>query len=356
MVRTGIIGAGNIGTALLSEARKAGQNVIYVATTSGVYDAHKVRDLPPDSQIKYYLRAHSELKVASSEDYLAPFKELDCAALAIPTLDDGEQATHYLDELLKYIPVSTSEKGALSLNFEHFTDSINDGRLGYRAAAGGGTCAIPAMRSRITPRFNGRLDMIINGTINYILDGRFNGRSTETLVREVKRLNYAEPGENTPFDVGKAEVCGDLPKKIIVVFNSFMLALDEKDFITINDIMPHITDLTPQMFDDVLDEAKETCVRHVVSIRRTDGRTEKLKYGFSIRHNGWQIEGGFRSIGNNSAYNPLLTHGVDNVMVMEEDNGDTYILAKGPGAGGPPTARAMLLDFDEMIKAGHIKK
>ncbi len=350
----GFIGAGNIGTEAIKQSRQKGYGIGPVVTSSGVYDMSKVQAWKGD--LSAYLKEHPEYVLAKQSDCMAPLREADAVFLSIPTHDNGEEACRYINGLLENgRPVITCEKGALSLHFAELLKPIKERMLGYRATVGGGTSMLKYMEERVRPGFEGRVYAIVNGTLNFIFDGISNGRSPGEMVAEASMLGYAEPGAENTLDVVNTEAGKDVPRKSAILFNNFLRSLGEDRFIT-SDILFHTTRrINPEMMRELIRQAGNR--RYIVSIRRPDSEAEDVIGGYGLEFSGWRLEGGFRPISDNPLYQRMLTRGVDNSILVAEGVDETrgvYNL-RGPGAGAPPTASAMMRDLEDMQQSGLIK-
>ncbi len=355
MARIGLIGGGNIGTALVRQGRAKGYDFGPVVTTSGVYDVTGLQSWK--DELSDYLRNNPEYRIAKADDYIVPLQEIDAVCLAIPTKDNGETAYKYLYQLLNDgHPASTCEKGALSLHFGDLLEPFENGRLGYRATVGGGTSMLKYMQERVMPGFEGKIYAVVNGTMNFVFDGVSSGRSMGEMTNEARRLGYAEPGAENALDVINEEACGDVPRKSTILFNVFLESLGLDGFITYHLIQPATKRITPNMLKELVRQAGNR--RYIVSISRPDGDGEDIIGGYSLEIDGWKLQGGFRPISDDPLYQRLLPRGVDNAILIAEgvdESGGVYNL-KGPGAGAIPTANAMLRDLDDMRKLGVIKE
>lgn len=360
MARIGLIGAGTIGTELAIQSRKKGLVVGPVVTTSGVYDLSQVEDWQFGDwkrDLSSYMRGHPEYAIERHGGYHGSLKETDAVFLAIPTRDNGEEACRYINGLLADgKPVVTCEKGALSLYFAELLEPLEKGRLGYSATVGGGTSLLKYMQERVRRGFAGRVDAIVNGTLNFTWDGVSSGRSLGEMITEAKMLGYAEPDAESPLDVVNTEAGRDVPRKATILFNTFLRAQGGEKFITSELVAPTVRRITPEMLRGLVRQAGSR--RYIVSIRRPDSDDGDVIGGFSLDYDGWRLEGGFRWTSEDPLYQRLLTSGVDNAILIAEgpdESGGVYSL-RGPGAGPSPTAAAMLRDLDDMMRTGIVKR
>jgi len=123
--------------------------------------------------------------------------------------------------LSRKIPMVLAGKAALSEHYYELQPHL--GRMGVNATVGGATKILEEMERDL--RFDdGRhsvVELVINGTLSYIMTNVWAGRPLEATIREAVYLKFAEPGINNqipdPFGVFKGEVEGDIPKKVRII-------------------------------------------------------------------------------------------------------------------------------------------
>lgn len=151
---------------------------------------------------------------------------VDLAVFALPS--GGKNAAAIELELMRLflkrnIPVVTAGKAALSEHYDHLSSYST--RLGIDASVGGEVRILKELKDnlRLDKGQDSVVELVLNGTLSYIMSSVWAGRPLETVIREAVRLGFTEPGINNqmpnPLDVFKAEVEGDVPKKIAIILN-----------------------------------------------------------------------------------------------------------------------------------------
>lgn len=318
--RVGLVGNGRIGREVRRRVERLGSQPVFVKTRSGL-------EVPGGGAKR-------------GGEYPA----VDLVYLAIPTEDDGRAAKEYIEHFLSEgAAVVTCEKGALSEYYAEFAPRLE--RIGLSATVGGGTRMLGYVRERVGRRTQ-EVHAVINGTLNFIMDGVASGRTMGQMVAESRLLGYAEPGraEDRPddgiLDVINGEACGDLPKKATILFNHCL------GKVPVRASKVRTRALREADLDELERHAKRW--RYIVSFLRTDEGSGEAPGpgGFVHQADGWEISGGFRNIDENPLFVRLVPHGVDNAVLVSEGSraGDGQYAVSGPGAGPAPTAASMLLD------------
>lgn len=323
-MKVGIIGYGKIGTEVGRRVLERNWEIGVVTNTSGVYKV-------PEKGLR--------IKVDEPSNWLNHFEKVDIAVLCIPTLDNGKIAYDYIKTLVeKDIPVVTSEKGAFGNYFPELESWID--KIGYSAVVGGGTRMLHWLRDRLTPpRHITEIHLIINGTLNYCLDGWDRGRDIDEVVEEAKKLNYAEPGAQNTLEVINTESCRDVPMKIASLLNVCNFGkIRAKDI-----------DIKRISGADLKKLARESHIRrHIVSIVRKENDDDIIDMigGFKFEINDWCVSAGFKNKTENPLFRQLVPPGVNNAALIHGVDG-TYILT-GPGAGDTPTVMgAIIKDIED---------
>ena len=323
-MKTGIIGAGRIGSVLYKKTVSLGWEIKFILKDDGVY------------------RNLSE-RMDNLENRQNYFKDLDVVFLAIPTFDDGKTAFDYMTSLLeKNIPVVTCEKGSLSNYFSELEKWID--KIGYSATVGGGTRLLRYLERRINPQVN-EVQAVINGTLNYIFDEISKGRNLGEVVEEVKRLGYTEPGASSPIDIINKESLGDAPMKSAILFNVCFRKFTPKRMKAKN---VELNKIGKQELRNLITEANNR--RYIVSITKGNNKEDVIG-GFKYQIDDWTISAGFKRIDDNPLFRKLIPEGVDNaVLISEGEFGreGTYVLS-GPGAGSGPTTNSMIIDAEAIL-------
>ncbi len=321
MERIIIIGAGRIGTRLYQRIVVRGWKVPVIITRKGVFKDIELTE-----------------KIAEQESYL-DYLDADAVCLAIPTLDDGTIAFNYMKAVLeKDVPVVTCEKGALGNYFPELRQWL--GMIGYNASVGGGSKLLE-LAKRVDAEVK-EIYAIVNGTLNYCLDGMSRGRTIYEVSDEVKKLGYAEPGQATPLEIINEEANQDIPKKVAILFNTCFPGQS----LRAKEIYPQT--ISEASLNKLISEASKR--RHIVSITRED-LEEDMIGGFKREEEGWIISGGFKNKDENPLFHRLVPSGVNNsLLICKGEHGrDGTPCLVGEGAGVNPTTAVMMEDLVELI-------
>lgn len=275
----------------------------------------------------------------------AAIKELpDVIFIAMPSTDDGRPAYEYIASILAAGKlVVTAEKGALANYFSKLKKE-SDGfrRLGVNATVGGGTRLVSTLQAYCEDKANIRqLHLALNGTLTAVFSSLAAGQPLDKAVQKAVRAGLAEPGHHNSYDVIRSEAEGDIPKKTAILFNRLGLSGEVLDWQKLR------FELTDREIRQAVKQAKTR--RFIVSIYPTTKLTDDgVVGGFSTRHDGWLVRGGFRQIKCGSLLAPLANlAGADNgfVIGLGPDGTDGVYSLTGPGAGVRPTVNAMIDDY-----------
>jgi len=187
-------------------------------------------------------------------------------------------------------------------------------RLHCSASVGG---AVPMCEGIKALRGAGRsirsLRAVLNGTCNFILDQMANGRSCDSAVKEAQALGFAEPDPT-------ADVSGlDAARKLEILSHLAFDAPPVRLEVTGLDAEPDVT-------------SRPGFVRRQVARLEQDGTG---RVGVE-----WLPESEFLS----------EAQGAENRLEVILDDGSVYRLS-GQGAGGVPTATAILADLQEAARS-----
>ncbi|HEX5797401.1 MAG TPA: hypothetical protein VFX86_03340 [Candidatus Saccharimonadales bacterium] len=279
-------------------------------------------------------------------------KGVDAAFIAMPSFDDGERARDIIKGLVNNgIAVVTAEKGALANHYAELEPMMEN--IGISATVGGGTQMMPSLALKLNSRTR-QVHAIVNGTLNFVVDGIANGRTAGQTIDEAVKLGYAEPGASNHLEVMNGELVGDIPKKASILWNTVFRPVFAPD-----QVLSH-TDLEqPELNQENLSRliAEAGSRRYILSIVREDDELpeEDTIVGFREEvDDGWVIMGGFRRITDNPLFQPLKIAGPGNGAVIAngpDESDGTYVVGSGPGAGPGPTAAAMVQDARQILRA-----
>jgi homoserine dehydrogenase len=324
------IGMGNVGSAAVVKAvEELDMKVEHIVKSTGVYDYQSGQLL---GDIDHYKKEWKKQKP-------------DIVFMTIPSYEDGKVAFDFMDFFTGIgVPVVTAEKGALANYFEELSNKSD--LIGRSATVGGGTRMIGVLKDRVSPTIT-QIHLVVNGTLNFIMDGVSNGRTLGQVVDEAIKLGYAEPGASNPLDVINGEAVGDIPKKTSILWNSSGISDEPLDWKTVKQPALSQGDL-----QDLLSDAKVR--RFIVSLYRTSGSehiSDNIIASFKQQVDGWTIVGGFQNVNHNPLFDHLIMPGPANGMVVAAGNNeeDGVYQLTGPGAGPHPTAASMILDARHLL-------
>ncbi len=196
-------------------------------------------------------------------------------------------------------------------------------QLSYEAAVAGAIPILRPLRDSLAGDRVTRVLGIMNGTTNYILDQMdTTGASFADALAEAQKLGYAEADPTADVEGHDAA-----SKAAIVASLAF-----HSDF-TIDDV--HTEGITSITADDVAAADADGYVIKLLAICEREGED-----GANIRVNPTLIP----------RQHPLAgVHGAFNAVFVEAENAGE-LMFYGPGAGGAPTASAVLGDFVSLAR------
>lgn len=196
-------------------------------------------------------------------------------------------------------------------------------QLSYEAAVAGAIPILRPLRDSLAGDRVTRVLGIMNGTTNYILDQMYTtGASFADALAEAQKLGYAEADPTADVEGHDAA-----SKAAIVASLAF-----HSDF-TIDDV--HTEGITSITADDVAAADADGYVIKLLAICEREGEN-----GANIRVNPTLIP----------RQHPLAgVHGAFNAVFVEAENAGE-LMFYGPGAGGAPTASAVLGDFVSLAR------
>ena len=196
-------------------------------------------------------------------------------------------------------------------------------QLSYEAAVAGAIPILRPLRDSLAGDRVTRVLGIMNGTTNYILDQMdTTGASFADALAEAQKLGYAEADSTADVEGHDAA-----SKAAIVASLAF-----HSDF-TIDDV--HTEGITSITADDVAAADADGYVIKLLAICEREGEN-----GANIRVNPTLIP----------RQHPLAgVHGAFNAVFVEAENAGE-LMFYGPGAGGAPTASAVLGDFVSLAR------
>lgn len=335
------VGYGNVGRAVPERCEQIGlEPAAYVVKSDGTYKWSKGGSLKLYSEDPEFWNDQAVLEGVS------------IAFLSIPSFHDGKKAYQIINGLLgKGVPVVTSEKGALANFYPELVKHID--QMGISATVGGGTGMMKYIYNRMNSRTN-QIHVILNGTLNFIMNGIAEGGTAGQVIEQAVTLGYAEPGASSHLDVLNGEIVGDIPKKTVILWNTVVRPkLDPSGFLQVSDLsLSGGSKMTQKSLDRLIAEASSR--RYIVSIvkRSKEIPEDDVIAGFRKElPDDWVIVGGFRKISGNPLFRALRLPGPGNgaVIAAGPNESDGVYHTSGPGAGPGPTAAAMVQDARHLL-------
>lgn len=314
MIRIGIAGLGTVGASTLDllmnqNARIAGRAGTAMAVTA-VCSRDRAKDRGVDlSGVTWF----DDPVALASSDQIDMYIELIGGA-------DGVAKASVEAALAAGKRVVTANKAMLAHHgaaMAKQAETTPGASLHYEAAVAGGIPAIKALREGMTANDVTRVSGILNGTCNYILtEMEETGAAFGDVLADAQRLGYAEADPEA--DVGGFDAAHKLALLAAIAFGQ------EVDFSSVE-----ITGIERVAAEDIA-FAGELGYRI-----RLLGVAERTEAGISQRMRPCLTPKG----------SPLgKIEGVTNAVMIEGDAiGSTMLI--GPGAGGGPTASAVIADI-----------
>lgn len=314
----GIAGLGTVGAGVVALLRDNGDLLNARAGRDIVLKAVSARDRTRDRGLDLEgVRWHDNPLA------LAADPEVD-AIIELIGGSEGVALDLTRDALSAGKPVITANKALLA---HHGADLArlaeeNGVSIGYEAAVAGGIPIVKALREGLAGNRIGRVYGILNGTCNYILTTmRETGRGFDDVLTEAQELGYAEA--DPTFDIDGVDAAHKLALLASLAFGS------------------------PPDFDAVHIEG----IRHISALDisfasemgyriKLLGVARKTEHGLEQRVHPAMVRTG----------TPISQiEGVFNAVVADGDQVDTT-LHSGRGAGGGPTASAVVSDIADLAR------
>ncbi|MGI9487344.1 MAG: homoserine dehydrogenase [Geminicoccaceae bacterium] len=221
-------------------------------------------------------------------------------------------------------PVITANKALLAHHGAELAAlaEANDVTIGYEAAVAGGIPIVKALREGLAGNRIIRVYGILNGTCNYILSSmRETGRDFEEVLAEAQELGYAEA--DPTFDIDGIDAAHKLALLASLAFGC------PPDFDSV-----HIEGIRHISAEDIAFASEMGYRIKLLGVAR------KTDYGLEQRVHPTMVRTG----------TPISQiEGVFNAVVADGDQVDTT-LHSGRGAGGGPTASAVVSDIADLAR------
>lgn len=250
--------------------------------------------------------------------------------------------------------VITCEKGAGANNPIKFKNAAEEGKLGYNAAVGGGARPMETSKSfQLEPKNIKAVHMKLGATLEFTRQLMVHGMPGRVAMRLATQQGMAEAESKDITSLTRTEILDSAMKTVIYINNSGLL--EEKDFITLDDLNLQIND------EQIKYAHNKPAKNHfIVSMyptnRETDPQPEVIG-GFDITRGNWRIVGGYQDPKGIEAMAPLtrLAEGYIGVVTSlgtpDRPQGDYPVI--GPGAKPGPTASAALYDCSRLLRANN---
>ncbi len=318
-LRIGIAGLGTVGAATLGYLTGENARIAARAGRALRVDAVVARDRTKDRGVDMAsLRWFDDPIAMASDEGVDLYVELMGGA-------DGVAKASVEAALAAGKPVVTANKALLAHHgaaLAELAERTPGASLHYEAAVAGGIPAVKALREGLAGNGVTRVSGILNGTCNYILtEMAGTGAAFGDVLAEAQRLGYAEADPTA--DVGGFDAAHKLAIMAAIAFGR---RID---------------------FDGVRIEGIESVAAEDIVAARD--------MGYVIRLLGVAERG---AAGVSQRLRPCLTPaesplgkiaGVTNAVMLEGDAVGATILT-GPGAGGGPTASAVLADIVDVAR------
>lgn len=188
--------------------------------------------------------------------------------------------------------------------------------LDFEGTVGAGIPIVRALRTRALPAPIARVDAILNGTTNFVLDAIARGESLREAIEAAQLAGYAEADPSRDLDGRDAEA-----KLRILAWLAF-------------DIDPRALHVTTRGVDEAVARWTRLAARSGDAVRII-ASLEVTEYG---------LRGTIRPVRVSGSDAWAAVRGVGNRIVLRDTTGGTLTLL-GDGAGGAATTRAILADL-----------
>lgn len=317
VINIGLIGLGNVGKSVYSIIKDHQDEIIYKTDCKLEISKILVRDKNKDRGIQ----VEDGILTEEKSDVLSN----DIIDIVVETAGGVEFANQMISEALANKKhVITANKDLMAVHGSALLNQAKNNQcdLFYEGSVGGGIPIIRSLQDGLAADKITEISGIINGTTNYILTRMDHDDMTyEDALDKAQALGFAEPDPTSDvggFDAGR--------KMAILANQAFSMPID------INDVK--ITGIE-QVTDTDLAFGKQLGyeMKLLGIAKMTDGDVEVSVQPTFIPH----------------AHPLTSVHDEYNaVYVRGEAVGTTMFY--GPGAGGPPTATAMISDIITVIK------
>jgi homoserine dehydrogenase len=312
-LRVGLLGLGTVGKSVVEILS---QNQPWIAERAGA-SLEIVRALVRQTRKRRDGAASKIPTTNHAQDIL----EADDIDLVVEVMGGLEPAFGYITQALqKGKPVVTANKAVLAAHGQEIAKLVQqcNTAIYYEAAVAGGVPIIRTLRHGLISDRILRLRGILNGTTNFILGLMEKGEAYDTALKQAQKQGYAEA--DPTLDINGADA---RDKLAILIQLAFGLDVHPSDIPT-----EGIGSLTPEVLADA---------------RQLGYRVKLLAIAKRV---GNKLEARVQP-----AFVPFEHHfsavfGIENAISVDSDALGTTLYV-GPGAGGMPTASAVVSDLIE---------
>jgi len=317
-LKLGVAGLGTVGTGVVALIRQNGDLLNARAGRDIVLSAVSARDRMRDRGVDLAaIRWHDDPLVLAADPEIDAVVELIGGSEGV-ALDLTRRA------LSAGKPVITANKALLAHHGAELARlaEANGVTIGYEAAVAGGIPIVKALREGLAGNRISRVYGILNGTCNYILTTmRESGRGFADVLAEAKELGYAEA--DPTFDIEGVDAAHKLALLASLAFGC------PPDFDAV-----HIEGIRHISADDIAFASEMGYRIKLLGVAR------KTEHGLEQRVHPAMVRTG----------TPISQiEGVFNAVVADGDQVDTT-LHSGRGAGGGPTASAVVSDIADLAR------
>ena len=246
--------------------------------------------------------------------------ECDIVAEAIGGVTPADEII--LGALAGGVDVATANKTLVARRYDDIRRAANEtgAVFRYSAAVGGGVPMLEAVDEAAAKRRIARLDAIVNGTTNFVLERVGDGASLEEAIREAQEAGFAEADPSADIDGRDAA-----EKLSLLSRRAFGVEIDPDDI---------ACDLLRSLAPEKIRAAMQlgTPYKQVASAERT---SEGMRFSVQLR----PVEGALAK-----------PRREENVLIITPETGDATIVF-GKGAGREPTADSMFSDIEALSLA-----
>ena len=311
------------------KTKKAGRGFMKIAVlgygTVGRSICRYIEDSGRDIQLKYVLRRPGKATEPFMTESFDEILNDDNVEVIVDALSGKTDSYEYMKEALQRGKhVVTANKAALAYGMEELckTAAEHNVQLKYEASSGGTIPIVSEIISAARTNHISGVYGILNGTTNYILDRMVkDGSEFEDALTEAKHLGYAEADPT-------ADIAGlDVKNKIMILANTAYNGFVTGDFPV---------------------AGIERLKKSILNSFDRMGKTVKLM-GISVRNDNDYAIGVVPCVIDKDALEAHVP--LNNNMITYVGDMCGEVKLYGQGAGGVPTADALLRDIYQIINA-----